>query len=296
MSFKKLSRALAEALIEDLSRFTPFSMAVMSEYGRVGGYAETYLELKLDILGFLDLCAELRLQLDLRAVEDLPELVPDRLMREEFFIYEQATLIHALQDAELALGAAAEGQLEAQARALDRDFRRRFDQMLYRSGLDPDEILGQRRSDAPRGARIYVTSRYSARLLDQVCGFLAESGLDPIVAPTGGAGQFDLDRAAREMDGCAGGVFGVTRPDLAATRQSGELASEKLIADTMAEISLAERRMGRRQMILAQERLAALLPDLVRNRPIMTMRDIAMDEIEFSLFKTVASRTPWLTS
>ena len=68
------------------------------------------------------------------------------------------------------------------------------------------------------------------------------------------------------------------------------------LATTFDEILLAETKMGRHLLILAQERLASRLPDQLRDKPIFTMRDKEMDDVEFSLFKTVASRTPWLTS
>ena len=137
MSFKKLSCALSEALIEDLHPFTPYSMAFMSDYGKVGGYASAYLEVKRDAEGFLHLCRSLGV-LEATHAPVLHELVADRLMREEFFRDEQMALIGALQKMASALRGAPATELEQRARALHRDERTRFDRLMLRSGIDPE--------------------------------------------------------------------------------------------------------------------------------------------------------------
>lgn len=291
MSFKKLSLSLAEALIEDLQPFTPFSMAVMAEYGKVAGYAPAYFEVRRDAQGFLRLCEILGLPGAYVEALALPELSPGRLIREEFFQGEKQALMEALTDLAAQIGDESEALLEDRVGAREPEFRRYFDKLLTRSGIDPQLLLTEARPTPPGGEKIYVAARHSAPLRDQLCGFLAESGFDPIVAPSRSA--FDADRVARDLASCIGGVFGVTPPDGPAG--AGAMAFEQLYSDILAEISLADSRMGRRLMILAQERLVQRLPDRLRDRSLFTMRDREMDELEFTLFKNVASRTPWLS-
>ena len=292
MSFKILAVALAEALIEDLHAFTPFSMAVMADYGKVGGYAQPYLEVRDDAEAFLDFCGALQLR-DRVAPPNLPDLVVDRLMREEFFVAEQTDLLDALKRAASALRAEAEAPLEHRARKLDRDQRRLFDRLLRRGGIDPAMVLSEPHAALAGGEKIYVASRHSVRLRDQICNYLSDAGRDPVLAPESIDGVFDPALAARDMALCVGGVFGLTPPKFSG---SAGIPLDDRLATTFDEIFLAEGHLGRRLMILAQEKVASRLPARLRDKPIFTMREQEMDDTEFSLFRTVASRTPWLAS
>lgn len=292
MSFKTLAVALAEALIEDLLPFTPYSMAVMADYGKVGGYAATYVEVRDDAEAFLDFCGALQLR-ERVSVPVLPELVLDRLMREEFFLAEQDALLDALKRAASALRTEAEAPLEHRARRLDREQRRMFDRLLHRGGIDPSMVLNEPQSAHPGGEKIYVASRHSVRLRDQICSYLADTGRDPVLAPESIDGAFDPDLAARDMARCVGGVFGLTPPKFGG---SAGIPLDERLASTFDEILLAEGQLGRRLMILAQEKVATRLPERLRDKPLFTMREQEMDDTELSLFKTVASRTPWLAA
>lgn len=289
MSFKSLAVALAEALAEDLSPFSAFSMASMAEYGKVGGYADPYLEVKRDALAFLDLCAAIGLPSGLRDVEALPNLASNRLMNEGFFDRERETLMTALAIAEAALRSEPDDALSRRHGALEGSLRRRFEVLVHRSGLDPEALTAPVRSGP--SDKIYVSSRWSSRLRDQLADCLSDAGLDPILSADAPSAAQDLDQAARHMRACGGGVFALTPPD---ATQGAPSLTDGALASGVAEISIAERQLGRRLMILAQERLVPRLPERLRDKPIFTLANGAMDEIELSLFRTVASRTPWL--
>ena len=290
MSFKMLAAVLAEALIEDLQPFTPFTMAVLADYGKVGGYAPDYIEVKRDATAFLALCDTLGLR-NAQPPFDLPELVADRLIKEDFFHAELDALQSALKQAASAIRTEDPRELERRARALDAGSRSLFDHLLHRGGIDPNELLSRPPGPFVGGEKIYVASRHSARLRDQICGYLSDRGLNPIVAAETRAGLLDADRAQRDMSECSGGVFGLTPPKHTA---HGAIPLDHRLAVAIDEILLAETKLDRKLLILVQERMAEKLQDRLRDKPVFTMRDREMDEVEFSLFQSVASRTSWL--
>lgn len=316
MSFKLAALALVDALIEDTEPFAPYAMAAMREYGKVAGYAPAYEELRADVLGFLRLMAELGLRevaagqgrAPLEEAASLPPLTPNRLISHEFFEREKAVLLAALRHGAAVFEAAPDGELNRRYAALDGAARDAFRRLLHRSGLDPNlaraaegepaaPLLATAVAAAAGGReKIYVSSRYSQKLRDQIAEVLAEGGLDP-VTPTAAPASFPLDlaRVERDLRGCAGGVFGLAPPAQRAAAETAEQdRSSRALAPGLAEIAMAERQMGGNLIILAQERLVPQLPARLRARPIFRLRAREMDAEELTEFRSVTARTPWL--
>ncbi|MEM9725436.1 MAG: hypothetical protein AAF909_08245 [Pseudomonadota bacterium] len=324
MSFKLRASALAQALIEDLQQFTPFGMAAMSEYGKVGGYAPGYQEVRADALDFLDLCHAASFRAGAEETARLPEITPGRAFNEAFFARERETIASGLHAAQTELSATSDDGVHRAFIGLEDEYQRHFEFLLHRSGLDAPDLAA---SDADRAvlaesggpfagaglspgseaggpARVYVSSRYSAQLTDQIAEVVAQFGLDPVITPA--SGSLDLAKVERDLRECVGGVFGLLTPEQGADGAApaaspprpgatlGAAFGERALSPGLAEVALAERHMGRHLMILAQREIVPRLPTRLRSRPIFTLRRRSMDPTEFSEFKSVAAQTGWL--
>ncbi|MEL6979380.1 MAG: hypothetical protein AAGM38_11980 [Pseudomonadota bacterium] len=332
-ALKHAALALAAALIEDTEPFAPYAMARMTDYGKVAGYASAYAEVRRDVLDFLDLCDALALDgRQARALSAPPGLTQKRLFNEAVFEREKDALLVLLRGAAGAIEAAPAAMVAERYAALRGGYHKAFEELLDRSGLDAASPSGPAHGEAGIGAatrdepapksreapsvdpaletaaaeafgaargKIYVSSRYSTGLRDQIATVLADAGLDP-VTPGGAqaAGSVDFSKLERDLRDCAGGVFGLLPPthgaiEALSTAERGEGANP--LAPGLAEIALAERRMGRKVMILAQKGLVSQLPPRLRQQQIFTLNDREMNARELSHFRSVAARTPWIT-
>lgn len=286
MPFKQQLSALIEILIEDLRALSPYSMASMAEYGKVGGYAPDYLDLKQDVLDLLELWLGLFPEADMRAANDLPPLVPNRMLNEAFFERERERLLMTAQRLDAEVRRLSPEALAARARTLDPRGRRGFQRLLQRSGV---ELVASSGSAAAPGDRIYVSSRYAPTLGGQVSQYLRQNGFEPLPAPAAGAA--DLAGAEKLIRHCVGGVFSLIQErDGAGAR----LPAERALSHGLAEVSMAERRFAGNLVIIAGRDMMDHLPRQVLAREVFTVKNSRMDDYELALFGALAAKTPWL--
>lgn len=287
MSLKPQLIELIAAQIEDLRALSPYAMASMAEYGKVGGYAPAYLELKRDVFGCFQLCSRLFPGVPVQSPDDLPPLAPNRMMSEIFFEDERGALVGALRRLASALGQISDGAYIEQERRMPPEAREALDWLLDRAGIDPEVPRGV--GTAPsRGQDVFVSSRFPRRLGDQIADVLLSAGLNPIRA--GGAPVEEV------VSGCVGGVFGVLvdpNEGLSARRDDAR-GLDRAFMENLAEISSAERRLRRNLVIVTGAHAIERLPNELREKPLFQVKSSVMDSQELSRFSTFAARTPWL--
>lgn len=296
MRLKPLLTELIAALIEDLSALSPYAMAEMAEYGKVGGYAPAYRELKRDALGCFQLCQHLFPGAPMITAQSLPALVPNRIMSESFFEDERDQLIRGLGSLARALdgvspSAFAEGEI-----AMSPEMREALLWLLDRAGIDANPNSPRDAITAPsRGGDIFVSSRLPRRLGDQISDVLARAGLTP-VRPSGGPIEPLIRR-------CVGGIFGVLvdpNEGLRATREAparrplDPTRYDPELADDFAEISVADHSLNHNVMIVTREQAVGMLPTELRKMPLLTVKSAFMNPHELSMFSSLAAKTPWL--
>lgn len=149
MSVKVRLAALGEALAEDLRGYTPYKMATIAGYGRIGGYSRDYQELKRDIREFCDVSRNALPEANVAAADALPPLVRNRLMKERFFAHERDALLSVLGSIVEAARRAPEAQVAASFAAKGQMAADQLGYLLRRAGVKLEPA--QARRDAPLG-------------------------------------------------------------------------------------------------------------------------------------------------
>lgn len=316
MSVKMQFAALGEALASDLRDLSPYNMAAIAGYGRVGGYAPDYAELRRDVFEYFDVCRSALDSADFAGAYDLPPLVRNRTMVERFFLEERDTLLSALRNLMRAAGAASETRLSAQLSVAEPMVKDQFTYLLRRAGVKI-EPAGAR---SPAGARnkaaapeaVYVASRLPAELGEQISDRLLDSGFEPIgpgAEQRGGRVELDIVRASAQLARASGGVFGVRAraaapsraltarlttaseaPRRAAHRAAREMQRPAPLGG-LIELSLAERRIAPQMMIVATPGASVDAPARLERKPALAVKHDAMDASELQRFDALASET-----
>lgn len=354
---------LLDYLVDELRAHSPFTMARLAEYGKVGGYATRYAALRAEISEVCFALADALPAFDPGPLKRLPPPPVRRILVETFFLDEQTALIGVLADAKAAVAATPTVVFEEALMRLDRRRAARLEEAIGRSGvrsaLPPPEPQSPRPArpaqtpekrpeprlapDAPPprrlagrvgrdrrppetgapepgaapsdGASIYVSSRFAPELGEQISAFLSIKGLRPVPAAgalngagrrangagavsSGGApraGAVDLHRAEAAIRSCAGGFFSLVLPGVDAVSTGGRaLSLSDALAVCLPELSVAQRHLGRRMVIIARRDSLAALPGELRAHPIFALHSSVMNDQEFSTFVSMAARTSWL--
>ncbi len=321
MSVKLQFAALGQALADDLRAFSPYKMASIAGYGRVGGYAPAYSELRRDVFEFLDVCRNVLADgVDFGRAFELPPLVRKRMMVERFFLEERDALVGALSNVASAARAASDVRLMARFAAVDPMLKDQFAYLLRRAGvkLEPtnarrDATLGARSrpSDASGRRPVYVSNRAQRVVEERVSERLVDARPAPAAERGRRRSLFDVPLANDLLARAALGVAGAPRDDAESAAESAraeapdtrraskrdnpaapiEPAGAAAPLGGLLELSAAERQRASQMLMLSAPSAADRASASLDGGPVGGVKRGAMDAGDVRRLEKAASET-----
>ncbi|MCI4665223.1 MAG: hypothetical protein MRY74_10935 [Neomegalonema sp.] len=199
-----------ELLIEDVSALSPYNMAIIVGFGKFGGYDETYLEIRADVLQCAELFQVVRPELDLSDLFEPLSMQLRRDLDEPALTKERDRLHRGLH--RMLTEARHMGELRyTQGWAVvEQSQRAAFEARLTEAGLGA--LLRSATTPTATASRdrpIFLSSSFEAELAGQIVPALRQVGLRPISAaadavPSNGEAW---DTLRRQIAACRGGVL-----------------------------------------------------------------------------------------
>lgn len=277
--------AICQALNREIRDYNAFSMTLISEYGKVGGYDQRYAELKKDTLLTIELYSRINPTLSFADIQALPKLKPNRAMNELFFDHQKQTLLAAVE--RIAHDVATIDN-ETLSTALRNNFEigAWLDYLLERSGV---QLAPERLTDARK--RIFVSIRYTSILLEQLRSVALQATLEPLalrhpLQPDHSSGEWLS--AKRLLDTCGAGAISLIVRN---TVDERSLATQ--LAPAMLEIGAAEAKYRDRLVLIARARDVEDLPDAFAGRRLFTVEGETLAPDEQTRLAELMTKEVW---